>query len=172
MALVVEDGSIVANADTYISLMDTIAFLDGYYGEYDAEAAAFLGMSTGRQELIIRQAAYSLDRKYRLQFKGYKRVQTQSLDWPRTDVTDEDDYDVPEDSIPRRIQRAQVEITKRIANQVAIFIDQDRGGRVKSEKVDVIAVTYMEGAPSETLFQGVDAALKGLLQNENRIIRA
>ena len=172
MALIVEDGSIVANADTYISLANAITFLTNYYGEYDAEAAAFLGYKTTRQELILRQATYTMDRKYRKRWKGYKRVQTQSLDWPRVDVVDEDDYDIPEDTIPRRLQRAELEIAKRIANDVAIFEDQSRGGMVKSEKVDVLQIVYMDGAPPETFFQGVDATLKGLLKSENKIVRA
>ena len=61
---------------------------------------------------------------------------------------------------------------KRLANGVAIFEDRDRGGRVKSEKVDVIAISYFDNAPSETLFEGLDATLKGLLRDENRVIRA
>lgn len=172
MALIVEDGSIVSNADTYISLADASTFLNNYYGEYDDEAAAFLGFGTSRQELILRRAAYDLDRKYRTRWKGFKRIQAQCLDWPRVDVVDEDDYDIPEDSIPRRLQRAQVEIAKRLAAGVAMFEDRDRGGRIQSEKVDVIAITYFANAPSETLFEGLDAVLKGLLRDENRIIRA
>lgn len=172
MALTIEDGSIVTGADSYISLADAKSFLEDYYSEYDDEAAAFLGFGTTRQEVILRRAAYDLDRRYRKRWKGFKRVQTQSLDWPRVDVIDEDDYDVPEDTIPRRLQRAQVEIAKRLANSVAIFEDRDRGGRVKSEKVDVISITYFDNAPSETLFEGLDATLKGLLAAENRIVRA
>lgn len=172
MALIVEDGSIVANADSYISLADAKSFLENYYSEYDDEAAAFLGYGTTRQEIILRRACYDLDRKYRKRWKGFKRVQTQALDWPRVDVADEDDYDVPEDSIPRRLQRAQVEIAKRLANEVAIFEDRDRGGRIQSEKVDVISVSYFANAPSETLFEGLDAVLKGLLKTENRLVRA
>lgn len=172
MALIVEDGSLVANADSYISLEDAQTFVENYYSEYDSDAAVFLGLSTGRQEVIARRATYDLDRKYRNRWKGFKRVQSQSLDWPRVDVADEDDYDVPEDSIPRRLQRAQIEIMIRLANEVAIFEDQARGGRIKSEKVDVIAVSYFANAPSTTLFEGLDAVLKGLLTTENRVVRA
>lgn len=172
MSLIVEDGSIVTNANTYISLANAKTFLEDFYGEYDTEAAAFLGFGTSRQELILRRAAYDLDRRYRKQWKGFKRVQDQALDWPRVDVADEDDYDVPEDSIPRRLQRAQLEIAKRLANDVAIFEDRDRGGRVKSEKVDVISITYFDNAPSETLFEGLEATLTGLLAKENRVVRA
>lgn len=172
MTLIIEDGSIVANADSYINVADTITFLNSYYSEYDEEAAAFLGLSTSRQEVILRQSTYVLDRRYRERWKGYKNVQTQSLDWPRSDVNDEDGWAIPTDSIQRRILRAEVEIAKRVANSVDIFEDQSRGGRVQSEKVDVIAIAYFADAPSTTLFEGLDAVLKGLLKTENRIVRA
>ena len=110
MALIVETGSIVVNADSYISQADAITFLDGYYGEYDEEAAAFLGLSSTRKDIILRRAAYDLDRKYALKYKGYKIVQTQELCGPRYNVVDEDGFEVPSTSIPRRIQRAQCEV--------------------------------------------------------------
>jgi len=170
--LTVEDGTLVTDANSYLSLADAKEFLEDYYGEYDSQAAAFLGYSEERQELILRQAAYDLDRKFRKLWKGFKRTQTQSLDWPRVDVQDEDDYDIPETSIPRRLQRAQCEVAKRLAASVAIFEDRERGGRIKSEKVDSIAISYFANAPSSTLFEGLESTLKGLLRRDNRVVRA
>lgn len=172
MALTVETGAIVSGADTYIDIADTTTFLEQVYGEYDDNAAAFLGLATKFQEQVLRKAAWFLNIRYRLKWKGFKVTSYQDLDWPRTDVQDEDDYDVPEDSIPAAVKRAQVEIAIRIANAVAIFADRDRGGLIKSEKVDVIAVTYFNSAPAQTVFEEIDATLRGLLKNEQRLIRA
>lgn len=173
MALIVEDGSIVTNADSYISVDNATTFINDYLGgEYEDNAAAFLGLSSSRQEQVLRKAAWYLDMRYRTRWKGYKRFQSQSLDWPRTDVQDEDDYDLPEDEIPRRLIRAQVEIACLIAGGIAIFENREHGGLVQSEKVDVIAVSYFQSAPAQTLFEELEATLKGLLKNTRRIIRA
>ena len=170
--LIVETGSIISGADSYVSRASAVTFLDNFYGEYDEEAAAFLGVSTSKQNILLRRAAYDLDRKYRLHWKGIKIQQDQSLDWPRYDVVDEDGWWVPPDTVPLRVQRAQVEIAKRLAVDTAIFEDRDRGGLVQSEKVDVIAISYFASAPAATLFEGLDAVLKGLLKTENIITRA
>ena len=172
MALIVETGAVVAGADSYITSADASAFLDSVYSEYDTKASAYLGLSANRRDVILRQAAYALDRKYRKRWKGSKTVQTQSLDWPRYNVQDEDGLDVPSTTIPRRMQRAQCEIAMRIADGDDIFEDQAHGGRVKSEEVDVISTSYFADASTETVFEGVDALLSGLLENENRIVRA
>ena len=173
MALIVEDGSIVANADSYISVADATTFINNYLGgEYDEDSAAFLGLSTTRKEQILRKACYYLNIKYRTRWKGYKRFYSQSLDWPRADVQDEDDYDVPEDTIPRRLQRAQVEICVRLAAGDELFEDRSRGGLIQSETVDVISVSYFASAPAQTLFESLENCLKGLLKNEHRVVRA
>lgn len=173
MTLIVEDGSIVTGADSYVTVAEATDFIENYLeGEYDIASAAFLALSSAQKETTVRRAAYDLNRKYRQHWKGYKVSYAQSMDWPRANVVDEDNYNVPSSSIPTVLKRAQIEFARKIASGIDVFSDQPRGGRTKSERVDVIAVEYFPNAPSGMVFEDVDYLLSGLLKMENKVIRS
>lgn len=101
MALVKEDGTIVANADTYADVTD----LDTYVSEYNVTLTA---STTAEKEALLRQAMDYLDR-YIERWKGSRVSETQSLPWPRTDVW-LDGMLLPSDEIPRLLQYAQLSL--------------------------------------------------------------
>lgn len=76
MALIVEDGTGVPNADSYVSLSDATAYCAAM--GHSAWATA----SATDQESALRRATQYLDTRYR--YAGNRITTTQALEWPRT----------------------------------------------------------------------------------------
>ena len=144
MALVVEDGSIVAGANSYV----TAAELNAYV----AARGAFLSGDNGSAEQVLLQA---MDYVESLTFIGFKKTEGQALQWPRTGVVI-DGYAFPDSAIPKELKAGQI--------QVAISIDagvnplSTLGRETKREKVDVIEVEYSDSASETETLRAVNAA--------------
>ena len=79
MALIVEDGSGVEDADAYISIVDA----DAYHLRYGN--AAWSNFDDETKEILIRKATRDMDLLY--EYVGEEVSPTQSLEWPRTTIT-------------------------------------------------------------------------------------
>lgn len=77
--MIVEDGSLVAGADSYVSL----AFAATYMPT-TAYAAAWLGLTDGVRENLLIRATRALDAL--VVWKGYPVTSTQGVQWPRQNV--------------------------------------------------------------------------------------
>lgn len=146
MTLIIEDGSIVANSNSYISTTNftTYATARGYTIVADEE------------QLLIQAMDYLEAQLY----KGCKRTQDQTLQWPRTGVYI-DGYYFASDDIPQQLINAQCE--------VAIAIDEGNGPlddiaiQTKREKVGPIEVEYADGAAPFIVNRRIQNALWKLL---------
>ena len=153
MALVVEDGSGLAGANTLAGL-DTA---DAYHAERGNQAWASAA-TAAREAALIRGSAF-LGRRYR--WRGYRLNQDQALCWPRGGVTDGDGWLLPWDRVPRVVVQAACEAALR---ELAAPLDPDlpRGGRVLREKVDALEVEYHPAAPAGEAYPVLDGLLAGL----------
>ena len=106
MALVVEDGTGLANADAYVS----IAFVSDYSSKYTTQGATWSAYDASTQERAIRVATLYLDQTYGNRWRGYRKSKDQALDWPRSGVYDDDDYAIDADTLPIKLQRACAEL--------------------------------------------------------------
>lgn len=138
MALIVETGTGLPNADSYI----TIAFADTYHRNRGNTAW------TGAKEVAIRQATEYIDLTFRGLFYGVVKVDglsgttRQALEWPRRGVYDEDTgAEVSADSVPLGVQKATAEIAL-VALTGGLYPDaseervqrrRERAGRVEIE---------------------------------------
>lgn len=98
MALIVEDGSVVPNADSFVSLTDARSFATLYgttLSDDDTEA-----------EVQLRQAYLALV-VYEPQLQGYRVSSEQTGIFPRYGV-EKNCFDVPSDSIPSEVIQAQL----------------------------------------------------------------
>ena len=135
MALVVEDGSIVTGANSYVSLADSQAYVTdrGFLDEISGEP---IQLTEGH---LLRAVDYI--NAHRKVFKGIKQTSPDlDMQWPRREV-EIDEYDLPPNVIPQCIIHAQIE--------TAIEIAQDRdpfetisSERITREKIDVIEYEY------------------------------
>lgn len=98
MALVVEDGTGIDNADSFVTLEATDAF---WTARNNAE---WSGASPQAKEAALRAAADYL--AFAFDWPGQPRSSTQSLCWPRSSAYDRTGDPLPNDEVPVPIQRA------------------------------------------------------------------
>ena len=75
--LIVEDGTGLSNADSYASLAEANLY-HANHGNVD-----WSDIDATTKEQLLRKATDYMVAQYRLQYAGYRRYSTQSLDWPR-----------------------------------------------------------------------------------------
>lgn len=159
MSLIVEDGTIIAGAESYLSVADA----DIYHANRGAAAWAALG--TPAKEQALRKATDFMLGSYRSRWKGYRKDGTQTLDWPRTFVYLEPfvhgivgtyPYLVSDLIVPVEVKNACAELAL-IASATPLAPNLTRSKlRVR---VGPIETEYEKGAPEYTRFRAVDLML-------------
>lgn len=145
--IIVEDGSRVSGANSYISEAE----LNTYATDRGITIA-------GTDAVLLIQA---MDYIESLNFIGYKSTDTQELQWPRTGVY-LDAYPVDSDEIPQLLKDGLAE--------VALAIDADNGPnedierKTVRERVGEIEVEYSSGAAANTIVRKINTKLYKLLQ--------
>jgi hypothetical protein len=155
MALIVEDGTGLANANSYNLVSEIRAY---------AEARGYdLPPEDGDVEKLAIQATDYTESFYD-RYQGKMLTQTQALQWPRVGVTL---YGVELDpaTIPRQLKTAHAQATVEAYN--SDLMPNETATLVKKEKVDVIEVEYIEATASEgkSSFTKIDSLLEPLFGN-------
>ena len=156
MALIVEDGSIVAGANTYV----TVAELDDFAS---ARGTTLPAIESDKEILIIKAMDYV--EAYRARFQGSKVEAAQPVQWPRINV-EIDGFSFPSDEIPIDLKNAQLQAGLEVNSLDDLSPTQTES--IKKEKVDVLETEYFspqEGAISSPNYPKVDAYLDALLKN-------
>jgi hypothetical protein len=157
--LIVEDGTIVPNANSYVTVLE----LDNYMSVRPT-TAEWEDLDTSDKEAYLRWATRLLDQ--RATFYGHKTDTTSALRWPRIGVTDRDKAPVPYDIVPRPIKDAVIEIAYYMFSQgVDPSVPLSPGGEIQRVKLAVIEIEYTEGTQSNTLNYfpvGINDILRGL----------
>lgn len=148
MAIIVEDGTIVANANSYVTEAELTAFMS-------ARAITLSGTYTTEQLLIL-----AMDYVESLKYKGVQLRYDQALQWPRSDVYIDGWYnDV--DNIPTELKNGLM--------QTAVAIDagnspqQIAPRKTIKEKVGDLEVQYATGSASVSIDRKVQGFLYKLL---------
>lgn len=151
MTLIVEDGSIVTNANTYVSEADANLILADF---------ALPALNALTAESSLKQAAQYLQS---FDFKGRTVSQTQSLAFPRSGIFI-DCFEFPFDEIPSQLIKAQVLAANLVESGVSLYSNSS-GQEIISKTVDVISVTYAASgvAASQPIFGAIQSQLKPLL---------
>ena len=163
MSLIVEDGTIVDGAESYISVADADIEIDKRGGDDGWKNA-----TVTQKEVQLRLATEYLDNEYC--FIGYTVSNDQELSWPRGGTK----YD--SDIIPDIVKRATAVLA--VASlDLPLYNDvagtSSTGGRVKrtKDKLDVLetSVEYFEsgsafGSASQTSFVEVGRILRSVLE--------
>ena len=157
MALTVEDGTGLADADSYVSASS--------FATYAVNIGAALTAGPDETDAALRRATSWLDATYAARFPGFRyRGRLQALAWPRSGALDISGSPIGVDEIPREIERAVCEAALReIAEPGALAPDMERGGAIQSVQAGSVGVTFAAGAPAETTFSAIDNALAPLI---------
>jgi hypothetical protein len=129
VALVIEDGSGVAGADSFATVAD--------FAAYAAKYGLTIPAGESAQEALLRRAALTMQT---MPWKGCRVDPEQALSWPRYNVVVDGEV-LASNYIPARIEYGQMALAAEIyADDVTP--PETRVGAVMREKVDVLEVEY------------------------------
>lgn len=134
MALIVEDGTNVLNANSYI---------DDSYIESFLNSRGLLSETLDTTDKRESKALRAMDSLNVLNYCGSRVFDDQSLPFPRKNITLSDNRKLDSDVIPKELKQAQCWLIYYIdaGNDPASIKQQN----IKREKVDVIEVEYQDG---------------------------
>lgn len=156
MALVVEDGSNVSGANTYVS--------DAEYQSYSSQRGLTIGVDAAAREAELIRAMDYIE-SFRAKYKGIKSNLSQKLQWPRSNVVI-DSYPINSNEIPEELKRAQMEAA--IAENSISLMTTANSQNVQSQSVGSLSISYYSGGAYESKqLDAVDAYLKPLLNIGN-----
>lgn len=170
MALIVENGSNVAGAESYESVTNA----DTYHS--NRGNTAWAALATPAKEQSLRKATDYLGQAYRPRWAGYRTHSTQVLDWPRSLVEIKDvnyigTY-VNQDSVPDEVKKACCVLAlMSLDGSLAPNVERETA----SESVGEISVSYFQGSTLHTVYRAIDLMLKPYLRNNGsgiEIVRA
>ena len=131
--IIVEDGTIVAGANSYVTAQEVQDYADLRGIDYPCE--------TELNQNIIKATDY-------LQSRCYRGEQVdpgvQPLLWPRQ-YAYVYNQEIASDSIPQQLKDAQIELALAQGETDVMNNGVDRGDNVKRKKTDVLEVEYYEG---------------------------
>ena len=157
MALIVETGSVVTGAESYISLADALT----YHANRGNAAWAALSPATIREQCLRKATAYMVG-QYRRRWAGYRYISSQELDWPRSFVPLPDEYFggvvayVSNNSVPVEVQYACAELALK-ASTGDLLVDQSQ--QAIRKKVEGIEIDYDKYSPQAKRYPAIEAML-------------
>lgn len=155
MAIVVEDGTGLTNADSYISVADA----DTYFSILPTTlTSSWDALSTTDKENYLKWATRVLDTK--TEFEGDKTVEASALRWPRKCVTDRDGIDIDDNVVPKEVENATVELVRILLGE-DITTGQDVDN-LKFIKVDVIELEYQDDTAQNRIPAYINDVLNGV----------
>lgn len=162
MALIVEDGTGLSTAESYLSVSDADAYHDAH-----SAPAAWTSASDSEKEAALRRATEYLDQKYHFRWLGIRKVEEQALDWPRTSVLDRDGYEVDDNSLPRVLKNATAILALKVIEGDTLFEDVDQPGNLTAEKIVAgpveISQQWATGLSAEKQYTEVQTLVARLL---------
>lgn len=148
MPLVVEDGTGLANAESYISVADA-----------DARHAAFGNSAwsgdNAAKEAALRRATAYIEQTYRGRWTGRRMTSVQALSWPRYDVV-ADGFLVPSSVVPDDVANAVADLAARALTS-DLAPDQTRG--LIRKKIGPIEKEWDRNSPQATRYTAVSGLL-------------
>ena len=160
MALIVEDGTGLTTAESYLSVADT----DTYNTKYTA-SADWIAATNDEKERSLRVATQYIDLQYGGRWRGTRTNETQALDWPRADVEDDDGFEIDEDAIPTDLEHATAEAALRdIAGDDLLAIETE--GDITADRIKVgpieVDQEFSNPKPQQSTYPKIDRYLRSL----------
>ena len=159
MALTVETGQQSTTANSYVTVANYDSYLDArYVGRTD--------ISDAQAEAYILRAT---DYFEGLNFIGMKATEIQSMQWPRSGINI-DGYGKDSTEIPKEVLIAIYELA--YGFEQGYGINDPISRETVKEKIGEIEVEYKSSSADRTLLPTATQALRKLIKNPMRVVRA
>jgi len=176
MALVVEDGTGRADAESYASTADA----DTYHSNLGN--VAWAALQDAQKEQLLRAATQFMVRTYRPRWKGFRMSTTQTLDWPRMGCFIDDIaafpstrfigqylYMVPVNVVPDQVKEACMELALiALTTPLITSVVNRTTSRVKTGSVDI---TFAPGSGQLPRFPAIYRILAPFLEAGGNVMR-
>lgn len=169
MPLIVEDGTGVANAESYVSVEEA----DAYHASRGNDL--WVAILLAKKEQLLRKASDYINITYRGAWIGSAAYNGNLLAWPRNAITPRE-YGLRDLNVPLEVRYSTAELAL-IANTIGLFPNPATTRGKKRVKVGPIEVEYDANSSSQTKFVNASLLLAGFLKpiastNMARLIRA
>lgn len=158
MTLIVEDGSGLTNAESYLSVAEADAYNDLFCN------GTWTSATTDQKEVALREATRYVDARFHGRWKGRRSHQLQALDWPRFNVVDADSFWIESDSIPKKLKDAVAQFALIAVAGEDLLPDLDKPGNIKKERLKAGSVEreieYVGGRSQTKQYRLADFLLK------------
>lgn len=170
MALVVETGEGLANADSFLSVADA----DAYHTKFGN--ASWAG-TTDQKEVALRKGTRYLCLKYKLRWLGTRSSKEQALDYPRTNVVDSDGMAIESDEMPQCLLDATAEAAlASLSTDMMADITSDSSSGTVLERVKVGPIEIEEQTASAksttTIYRKIENYLSPIVVGPNMVERS
>lgn len=158
MPLTVENGTGLAEADSYTSLN---------YGTAYAENrgwADYLATTEAAREKAHREAFAYINTIAR--YRGTRLTADQAGEFPRNELVDWSGFTVT--GVPTKVKHAEMELARKALSE-SLYVDLDRGGMVSAESVGPISVSYQPGAPVGKMFRAAMMLLEPYVRDKAQL---
>ena len=160
MALIIETGAIIANANSYTTDAELVAYAL-------ARGVTIPALESDRDILQIKAVDFINDNEQSMQ--GTRTDSTQELSFPRVSVYVHD-YLIGSNTIPTTLKKAQLEAA--IVAYTQTLITSETLQNVSKEKADVLEVSYFQnGKRTTTNFSTVYNYLSPVLADNTKLVR-
>lgn len=167
MAFIVEDGSVVAGANSYSTTLSA----DNYWVDRGIPAEWAAAIDTDKQAALIRGTQY-VDGVFRTRWKGFRVKPLQSLGWPRMGVYEgsimDSNYYISSDTVPVKLRNAVAELAWRHLKGAVLIPDRDEAPLKSSSTTVGPIVTAKQFAGADSAwprYRIVDSLIGYLLQD-------
>lgn len=155
IAIIVEDGTIVPDANSYITTAEA--------RQYATNRGVTLPVDEDEVAAMVIQATDFLESKA-CEYAGRKTDPEQSLEWPRTDAYILGYEPYPPNQIPKNLKQAQCALVVAVSQGIVLMPIIQASDYVIEETVGPITTKYADPiqAGISTEFTGVDSLLHSL----------
>ena len=158
MSIIVETGSLVSDANSYVD----VDYCDTFCENMGLTEWAG-GSDDEKEAAILRAMAYVEDKP----FGGCKASSDSALRWPRSGLADRDGNWIDSDVIPDGLQKAvAMAAYEELVSPRCLMPNLAREDFIVYETIGPMSTTY-ERFKTKPVFPMIDAYLKGLLDNDS-----
>lgn len=163
MALVVEDGTGLSNAESYISVANAIIYITAYKGANTAWDSS----TEAAKEVAARVATQYLDGRY--SWRGTKSTSDQALGLPVSGGVDDDGYAI--DGIRTGVANACAEAMFLSVTGTDLSVIETSKSDIKQKTTGALTTIFKDNSRVQPAFPVISRLLTGLIESGSKVYR-